>query len=103
MERMVNTQKLKIGMYICGLDRPWMDTPFLMQGFFIGDDKEIEDLNNYCKYVSIDIDKGIEADAYLDTRSRLTWPWPDPVRYVVRIISPGNYILRGVSPRRVWA
>ncbi len=66
MERIVNTQKLKIGMYICGLDRPWMDTPFLMQGFFIGDDKEIEDLNNYCKYVSIDIDKGIEADAYLD-------------------------------------
>ena len=66
MERIVNTQKLKIGMYICGLDRPWMDTPFLMQGFFIGDDKEIEDLNNYCKYVSVDIDKGIEADAYLD-------------------------------------
>ena len=66
MERIVNTQKLKIDMYICGLDRPWMDTPFLMQGFFIGDDKEIEDLNNYCKYVSIDIDKGIEADAYLD-------------------------------------
>ena len=66
MERMVNTQKLKIGMYICGLDRPWLDTPFLIQGFFIDDDKEIEDLNNYCKYVSIDIDKGIEADAYLD-------------------------------------
>jgi len=63
---MVNTQKLKIGMYICGLDRPWLDTPFLMQGFLIDDDKEIEDLNYYCKYVSIDIDKGIEADAYLD-------------------------------------
>ena len=63
---MVNTEKLKIGMYICGLDRPWLDTPFLMQGFLIDDDKEIEDLNNYCKYVSIDIDKGIEADAYLD-------------------------------------
>ncbi len=66
MERMVNTRKLKIGMYICGLDRPWLDTPFLMQGFLIDDDKEIEDLNYYCKYVSIDIDKGIEADAYLD-------------------------------------
>jgi len=32
-------------MYICGLDRPWLDTPFLMQGFIIDDDKEIEDLN----------------------------------------------------------
>jgi HD-GYP domain-containing protein (c-di-GMP phosphodiesterase class II) len=65
MERMVNTQKLKIGMYVSGLDRPWLDTPFLLQGFFIEDDKDIEDLKNYCKYVFIDIDQGIEADAYL--------------------------------------
>jgi HD-GYP domain-containing protein (c-di-GMP phosphodiesterase class II) len=65
MERMVNTQKLKAGMYISNLDRPWLDTPFLMQGFLISDDDEIEELKKYCKYVLIDIDKGIEADAYL--------------------------------------
>ena len=66
MERMVSTLNLKIGMYISGLDRPWLDTPFLTQGYFIKDIYDIDELMNYCKYVFIDIDKGEEADTYLD-------------------------------------
>ena len=66
MERMVSTLELKIGMYISGLDRPWLDTPFLIQGHFINDDNDIDELKNYCKYVFVDIDKGVNADSYLD-------------------------------------
>ncbi|MCH7881231.1 MAG: HD-GYP domain-containing protein [Proteobacteria bacterium] len=66
MERMVSTQKLKIGMYISGLDRPWLDTPFLTQGYFINDATDVEELQKYCKYIYIDIEKGIKADTYLD-------------------------------------
>lgn len=66
MERMVSTLNLKIGMYVSGLDRPWLDTPFLTQGYFIRDIYEIDELISYCKYVFIDIDKGEEADKYLD-------------------------------------
>ena len=66
MERMVSTQNLKIGMYVSGLDRPWLDTPFLTQGYFIKDAEDVEDLVKFCKYVYIDIVKGDKATAYLD-------------------------------------
>jgi HD-GYP domain-containing protein (c-di-GMP phosphodiesterase class II) len=66
MERKVSTQNLKTGMYISGLDRPWLDTPFLMQGFLINDDDEISELIKYCNYVYINIESGIEADTYLE-------------------------------------
>ncbi len=44
-------------MYVCRLDRPWLETPFLFQGFYIRDDKEIEDLRRYCDFVEIDLEQ----------------------------------------------
>jgi len=35
MELKLATENLKVGMYVCRLDRPWLDTPFLIQGFYI--------------------------------------------------------------------
>jgi hypothetical protein len=66
MERMVSTLKLETGMYVSVLDRPWLDTPFLTQGYFIEADSDIADLQDFCKYVFIDINKGKAADTYLD-------------------------------------
>ena len=66
MERKVSTLSLKTGMYISGLDRPWLDTPFLVEGFLINDDEEIDNLQKHCEYVYINTDKGIEAEIYLD-------------------------------------
>lgn len=45
---------LKCGMYVCELDRPWIETPFLMQGFQILCQEEIDQLSHYCKLVYID-------------------------------------------------
>ena len=66
MERMVSTLKLDIGMYVSNLDRPWLDTPFLIQGYFIEEESTIVELQNFCKYVFIDINKGKPADVYLE-------------------------------------
>lgn len=33
---------LKIGMYVCELDRPWLDSPFLFQGFMLATQADIE-------------------------------------------------------------
>ncbi|MDH5423431.1 MAG: DUF3391 domain-containing protein [Gammaproteobacteria bacterium] len=66
MERKVRTGRLKIGMYVSNLDRPWLDTPFLVQGFFIQDKDEIRALDQYCEYVYIDVDRGVTADIYWD-------------------------------------
>jgi HD-GYP domain-containing protein (c-di-GMP phosphodiesterase class II) len=69
MERKVSTANLKVGMYVSKLDRPWIQTPFLIQGFFIEDKAEINQLVEYCDYVYIDIEMGEKADMYLDTVS----------------------------------
>ena len=58
--RKIDVDGLRVGMYVCSLDRPWLETPFLFQGFFIRNDKEIEDLRRYCDFVEIDLE---ESDA----------------------------------------
>ncbi|PPD32388.1 MAG: phosphohydrolase [Methylomonas sp.] len=45
---------LEIGMYVIELDRPWLESPFLFQGFEIKNQDEILQLKNCCDYVYID-------------------------------------------------
>jgi len=45
---------LEIGMYVIELDRPWLDSPFLFQGFEIQNHNEILQLRGCCEYVYID-------------------------------------------------
>jgi HD-GYP domain-containing protein (c-di-GMP phosphodiesterase class II) len=46
--------ELQTGMYVCELDRPWLETPFLIQGFYIDTDNDIDILQQHCLYVYID-------------------------------------------------
>ena len=41
MATKVPTTHLKVGMFVSALDRPWGDTPFLLQGFLIEDAKPL--------------------------------------------------------------
>lgn len=50
----VPTTELKVGMFVADLDRPWADTPFLLQGFLIENEKQISQLRDHCHYVVID-------------------------------------------------
>jgi len=51
----VDVKDLKLGMYVADLDRPWLETPFLLQGFELRDEREISALQKHCRYVYIDI------------------------------------------------
>jgi len=53
----LNVSDLKIGMYVAGLDRPWVETPFLFQGFNITSIDEIDALGKYCEFVFVDEEK----------------------------------------------
>ena len=54
----VDTADLSTGMYVAMLDRPWLETPFVFQGFEIKDRFEIEQLQSYCSYVFVDLNRG---------------------------------------------
>jgi putative nucleotidyltransferase with HDIG domain len=51
--------QLKIGMYVSELDRPWIGTPFLFQGFRINTLEEIDTLRQYCSGVYVDVEKSV--------------------------------------------
>jgi HD-GYP domain-containing protein (c-di-GMP phosphodiesterase class II) len=54
MLQKVTTSDLKVGMFVADLDRPWMDTPFLLQGFVVENDEQIAEVRAQCKWVLID-------------------------------------------------
>ncbi len=53
----VATTDLRFGMFIAELDRPWLDTPFLLQGFLADSQVEIDTLRKYCSYVYVDLEQ----------------------------------------------
>ena len=56
----LNTFQLKLGMFVCKLDRPWEQTPFSFQGFMLRKVEQIEKLKEYCDYVYIDLEKSVQ-------------------------------------------
>lgn len=54
----IQTQDLQLGMYVSQLDRPWIETPFPMQGFHLRSQDDIEKLRVWCQHVYIDVQLG---------------------------------------------
>ncbi|HWV16134.1 MAG TPA: HD-GYP domain-containing protein [Cellvibrio sp.] len=50
----IHISELKIGMFVSKLDRPWLETPFLMQGFVIETLDDIDAVAQYSQHVWID-------------------------------------------------
>lgn len=51
----IATSRLERGMFVANLDRPWTDSPFLIQGFQVDRDDEMKALREFCKYVYVDL------------------------------------------------
>src|SRR3954462_10531954 len=54
MATKIPTTELKVGMFVADPDRPWVDTPFLLQGFLIEDEDQIRALMQHCHFVLVD-------------------------------------------------
>ena len=54
MATKIQCTDLKVGMFVADLDRPWVDTPFLLQGFLIEDEAQIATLRMHCEFVIVD-------------------------------------------------
>ena len=68
----IDAQELALGMYVTELDRPWLGTPFLMQGLLIEEPTQIDVLRQICQTVLVDRRRSI-GDQYAErTRVRET-------------------------------
>lgn len=54
----IPVEELRHGMFVAQLDRPWLGTPFLVEGFLVTNDKEIRAFKKHCKHVFIDESRG---------------------------------------------
>ena len=72
-------EKLEVGMYVVQLDRPWLETPFLFQGFYIRDKDEIDELRAHCERVHVSRES-----------LPLTEPAPKPVPQTNSTVSTAN-------------
>ena len=50
----VAVENLTIGMYVAELDRPWIESDFLVQGFYIRSEPGIERVKKTCEFVYVD-------------------------------------------------
>ncbi len=53
----VEISELQPGMFVSELDRPWLETPYLLQGVLVKDTRDIEKLGRYCQFVYVDPEK----------------------------------------------
>lgn len=76
-KRQVAVEDLEYGMYVAELDRPWLETDFLFQGFVIRDAEDLRRLRAWCQWVRVDpvksenvagVDEGPVRDRPADLR-----------------------------------
>ncbi len=93
MASKIFTTDLKVGMFVADLDRPWVDTPFLLQGFLIENEEQITALKTHCDYVMVDRARstGSEFEA-VSGISPATNTLPPFSRQVIRSSAPGQEI-----------
>ena len=62
MEKQFSVDELALGMFVSALDRPWLDTPFLVQGFLIEDEQTLAQLRQTCRKVTVDLRRSAVND-----------------------------------------
>ena len=72
MRTKIPSDKLVAGMFVADLDRSWIGTPFLFQGFLIEHDEHLMQLRQYCQYVLVDAEfstsQGAGSDIQISRR-----------------------------------
>ncbi|MCG8434773.1 MAG: HD-GYP domain-containing protein [Gammaproteobacteria bacterium] len=71
MKIKVDIEHLEVGMYVSELDRPWLESPFLFQGFLIETEEDLSKLREHCAYVYVDEQKSrdhIDIRRFLEVR-----------------------------------
>lgn len=66
---------LEPGMFVAELDRPWLETPFALQGFVVRDTDEVLYVSNYVDHVYVDAEyTGVRQSLQLAVAAMQTTP-----------------------------
>ena len=83
MFEIISTQGLQLGMFVADLDRPWLGTPFLLQGFLLENVEDLAALRDLCRFVTIDRERSTgdeyRADSTQHFKAEKRAPGPPPL------------------------
>jgi HD-GYP domain-containing protein (c-di-GMP phosphodiesterase class II) len=65
IEVKISVSRLKEGMFVCRLDKPWVESSFVFQGFLVNSDALIKKVKEECSHVYIDENRGLAAEKTL--------------------------------------
>lgn len=63
MKERIDISQLQLGMFVAELDRPWLESPFLFQGFLVDDEEDLRTLKELCDYVYVDSERSVHIPA----------------------------------------
>jgi len=55
----VSANAIELGMFVAELDKPWMESDFLIQGFVIEDQEDLNKIRSTCEFIIIDRTKSV--------------------------------------------
>ena len=73
----VLVEDLKVGMYVAKLDKPWLESNFLYQGFELKNQADINAVKEQCKFVFIDVKKQNKSLAFESKDTPYSKGWLD--------------------------
>lgn len=82
---------LKVGMYVAELDKDWLDSPFLYQGFMIESLDDIHLLEKECQFVWIEPAIEMCRGKTDEPKYVLKKPSPKKTRYINKLTMPREY------------
>ncbi len=101
MESKVDAKDLKVGMFVADLDRPWIDTPFLLQGFLIEDEQQIRQLQRHCQFVIVDRARSVGKEFHAPPKAAPAAPAYDRISpQVVQVRVVDGKPARAEAPAR---
>lgn len=99
----IATAKLEVGMFVSALDRPWLGTPFMIQGFKIESRAQIGRLQEYCQHVFVDTRQSRQTQEKVKREAAFAHKLV-PVAHIFRDRDLANYgDQTAFSEERPWA
>ena len=92
----IGVDKLALGMFVTELDRPWVGTPFMLQGFLLDSLDDLESIINLCNFVYIDRSRSIGNQFAAKAKLDVSFKSKDSV---FRTKNPDAYIASALSSR----
>lgn len=98
----INVEDLQVGMYVSKLDKPWLKSNFLFQGFELKNQADIYAVSEQCKFVYIDVNKQNKIQT-VEARDAYTKEWldrktpPDKLSSFEKEIEHAGYLYQETS------